>query len=112
MAAAAEAQDLRVGTRIFDVTDARLVLPHADVFVFADVAGEASLVDAVAGRIDEACRSAELVVVAMEAQRAQRAAVLRSLGGPPRTFRPASSWGGARGLVLIDVDEDDPALYY
>lgn len=111
MAAAAEAQDLRVGTRVFDVTDARLALPRADVFVFADVAADASLVDAVTARIDEARRSAELVLVAMEAQRAQREAVLRRLGGAPLAFRPASSWSRAGGLVLIDVDEDDPTLY-
>lgn len=113
---AAEAQDLCVETRYFDLCDFRRNLPDADLFVLADVVGDRRLAVAVAERVVEATQNDATVLVALEASRPQRLDLVRrlreSLGASVPDFRAAREWRDApHRLVLLDVDEADPSLY-
>ncbi|KAJ8614461.1 hypothetical protein CTAYLR_000831 [Chrysophaeum taylorii] len=133
--AAARDQRIPVETRALDVCDASVRLPRADVFVLADVVAGSRLSKAVADRVCEAYDTGALVIVAMDAARAQRADVLRHLreasswpvASSSLDFQPAPFWDYqvARHLrarstrprniimpVLLHVDEEDPTLYH
>jgi len=99
-------------------------LPQADVYVFADVCGGNALEAAVDVRVTEALRSDALVLVATQRDRPQRNRLERlrdGLAGDGASryegeaavlSRAADAVArGAGELLLLDVDEDDAALY-
>ena len=130
-AAAADSQGLQLETMVFDLTDLTTPLPFANFYIFADVAADSRLADAVAQRVEEALVNNGIVLVAMQLDRAQRQPLWRDLTRTADTLSSDCYTGAASqvieptqrallqrrrhnnkpALVLLDVDENDPSLY-